>query len=202
MKIHLLILTLLCLILVLVGCYEPIPPIEPTETTVLPTETPVSPLPTPISPLPTPPGDELTAALPRIDPMKGDNGQMETIFQVGEGVIQLLALLAALAFIIEAVVEIAFASWLGRVIQEATLRATILKLLGSGLGVVLALVYGIDLLGAVAQIFGVVATYPIAAAIVGRVLTGLLFGRGSQWFHDIGVTWLGLDGTAPSSRLV
>lgn len=124
------------------------------------------------------------------------------VLEVGTGVVGMVALLASLAFLIESVVEAVVASWLGRVIKDDGLRAMVLKLLGSALGVVLALLFGIDLLGAVGAAFGVVATYPAAAVIVGQVFTGLLMGRGAQWFHDVGVTWLGLDGTAPSNRLM
>lgn len=108
----------------------------------------------------------------------------------------LLALLAALAFLIEAVVEILVSSWLKRVVVgegNADLRALILRLCSSVVGVLVTMVYGLDLLSAVAQIFGVSPIAPAVAVIVGQVLTGVLLGRGSQWFHDIGVTWLGLD---------
>ena len=122
-------------------------------------------------------------------------------FDVG-AVVVVMTLLAALAFLIESVIEAVVASWLSKLMQDDELRAMVLKLLGSVLGVVLALIFGIDLLGAVSEAFGVVAEYPEVAAVVGQVLTGLLMGRGAQWFHDVGVTWLGLDGTAPTNRVM
>jgi len=122
-------------------------------------------------------------------------------------IVGLLALLGALAFLIEAVVEVAVASWLSWVIPDkvrddkgADLRAVVLRLMASGGGVVLAIVYGLDLVGAVAATFGASVSYPAEAAIVGQVLTGLLMGRGAQWFHDVGTTWLGLDGAWPANR--
>jgi len=114
-------------------------------------------------------------------------------------VVKLLALLGAMAFLIEAVIEVIVASWLKRVVQDSDTRAVVMQLCASGLGVVITLMYGINLLGAVAAAFGVTAALSIAP-IIGAVLTGLLIGRGAQWFHDIGVTWLGLDGGLPVLR--
>jgi hypothetical protein len=116
-----------------------------------------------------------------------------SILESGSQIVMLLALLAALAFLVEAVVEVLLAFWLKRVVTDDDVRANILKLAGSCLGVLLALMYGIDLLGAVAEAFGITVAFPIVATWAGRVLTGLLMGRGAQWFHDVGTTWLGLD---------
>jgi hypothetical protein len=115
-------------------------------------------------------------------------------------ILSVLALLGALAFLVESVIEVVVASWLGRVVKEEDLRAMILKLLSSVVGVGLSVLIGIDLFAAVLGIFSVVPNYTSAAAIVGQVLTGLLMGRGAQWFHDIGSAWLGLDGNYTKER--
>ena len=116
----------------------------------------------------------------------------------------LVALLAALAFLVEATVEVAVSSWLKSALPgeaKADARAVILQLVAMGIGVVIALMYNLDLPSAVATQFGVTAVFS-AAPVVGSVLTGLLMGRGAQWFHDVGTSWLGLDGKLPTNRVM
>ena len=110
------------------------------------------------------------------------------------GIAGILALLGALAFIVEAVVELVVASWLPWVLKDTEKRMVILKLISSAFGVAITILFGIDLFGAVVVVFDIEPVYGPAAVIFGQVLTGLLMGRGAQWFHDIGMTWLGLDG--------
>lgn len=109
-------------------------------------------------------------------------------------VARLVALLAALAFLVEAVVEVIVGLWLRYVIADADLRVVIQKLVASLIGVIIALVWAVNLFEVVAEVFGVVSPLPAQAAVVGQILTGLLIGRGAQWFHDSGTFWLGLDG--------
>jgi len=115
-------------------------------------------------------------------------------------ILSVLALLGALAFLVESVIEVAIASWLGTVMANDEHRSLTLKLLSSAVGVGLSVLVGIDLFAEVLDIFSVVPNYANASAIVGEVLTGLLMGRGAQWFHDIGSAWLGLDGNYTKER--
>ena len=119
-----------------------------------------------------------------------------------DSIAPLLGLLAALAFLIEATVEVAFTGWLAWVAtlitawteeQQAEFRAITQRFAAFGLGIALCLSMGLDLIAAVAVIFGGVEAYPPGAGIVGGVLTGILLGRGAQWFHDLGTGLFGLD---------
>lgn len=124
--------------------------------------------------------------------------QAPVIQDIG-GIGELLGLLAGISFLVEAVVELTVASWLWKGNQEMIdTREMVLKLVTSAIGVGLAWGYNIDLIGAVADIFGVAPTNPMAMQLMGNILTGILVGRGAQWFHDMGSAWLGLDGNIPS----
>jgi len=116
----------------------------------------------------------------------------------------LLSTLFVMAALVEAVVEVAVSSWLWKGIEgKEDQRATALRLACAALGVVLAVVFGLDLFGVILGFLGVVPVYPQVAAIVGCVLTGVLFGRGSNWLHDLGKTLFGLDTpTGPSIDLL
>jgi len=109
---------------------------------------------------------------------------------------KLLMLLSALAFLVEAVVEVVVSPLLKRVIPDdkIDMRVAIIRLVISVTGAVITLAYKLDLLAKVMEIFGAEPPSAVAAQVIGRILTGLLIGRGAQWFHDIGGTWLGLDG--------
>lgn len=105
-------------------------------------------------------------------------------------VLQTVLLLFVLSFLVEAVVQVVLGSWLWKGVEEkANLRAVVLQLAAAAFGVVLALAFGIDLIGKTASFFDVTPVYPQFAFIVGCVLTGLLFGRGSNWFHDLLTKW-------------
>jgi hypothetical protein len=105
-------------------------------------------------------------------------------------VLQTVVLLFALSFLVEAVVQVVLGSWLWKGVEEnANLRAVVLQLAAAAFGVILALAFGIDLIGKVVSFFDVTPVYPQFAFIVGCVLTGLLFGRGSNWFHDLMTKW-------------
>jgi hypothetical protein len=109
--------------------------------------------------------------------------------------VSMLSVLAILAFLVEAIVEIMLASWLWKGKEEkAEARVTVLQLSASAVGVVLAIVFNLNVVGMVLAAFEMEPAYPAFAAIVGCVLTGLLFGRGANWFHDFGKRWLELDG--------
>ena len=195
MKRSLFVLFVFLLVLSLAGCVWPTPtPDSPllTSTPDSPLSTPVSPLPTVVSPLPEPVSDPVSDSI-------SQGGILMDVAKVGE----LLALLAALAFLIEAVVEVAFASWLPWVIallvpswieqRQEDLRALLLRVVGFAFGIALAITIGLDLIAAVVSAFNCTPNYPAGAAMIGRILTGLLLARGAQWFHDVGTTWLGLD---------
>jgi hypothetical protein len=65
-------------------------------------------------------------------------------------------------------------------------RKTIIQVVVAAFGVAVTLLYGIDMLGvALAKVGIMPVTYPLIASIFGQVLTGLLIGKGSNWFHDI-----------------
>jgi hypothetical protein len=105
-------------------------------------------------------------------------------------VLTTVALLFVLSFLVEAVVQVVLGSWLWKGVEEkANFRAVVLQLAAAAFGVVLALAFGIDLIGKVVSFFDVTPVYPQFAFIVGCVLTGLLFGRGSNWFHDLMSKW-------------
>lgn len=128
---------------------------------------------------------------------------------VGEGgmdfaaISQLLALLGMIAFLVEAVVEVLFLSWLKWAVdnflpdwddeKRAEVRALILRIASYALGIVLSITIGFDLVAAVVTLFGATVEMPEVAATIGRVLTGILVARGAQWFHDLGTELIGLD---------
>jgi len=116
-----------------------------------------------------------------------------------DSIAPLLGLLASLAFLIEAVVEVCFTgwlSWLASLItawtkeQQAEFTAIIQRFAAFGLGVAICLSMGLDLISAVAIFGGVIAP---SVGIIGPILTGVLLGRGAQWFHDLGTGTFGLD---------
>jgi predicted membrane protein len=110
-------------------------------------------------------------------------------------VVSLMALLAAMAFLIESAVELLVASWLWRNRPERVEdRAVVLRLSSSALGVLFAVLLGLDLVEGVVRTFHMTPVYALPASIAGRCLTGILLGRGAQWFHDMGMTWINLDG--------
>jgi len=119
-----------------------------------------------------------------------------------DSIAPLLGLLAALAYLIEATVEVSFTGWLKWLAslitawteeQQAEFRAIVQRFAAFGLGIALCLSMELDLIAAAAGILGGVEIYPPGAGIVGRVLTGILLGRGAQWFHDLGTGLFGLD---------
>lgn len=111
-----------------------------------------------------------------------------------ENIAILIPLLATFAFMVEAVVEHIFASWLWKGDEsKADLRQLVLQLTASLVGVLICVVYGIDLLQATTNFFEQPAALESVAPWVGRILTGILIGRGGQWFHDFGGLF-GLDG--------
>lgn len=50
-------------------------------------------------------------------------------------------------------------------------------------GIFVSVVYGLDLFGRLG--FESPFLPPVAAQVVGAVLTGILFGRGANWLHDL-----------------
>jgi len=116
-----------------------------------------------------------------------------------DSIAPLLGLLASLAFLVEATVEVAFTGWLKWLAslvtawteeQRAEFRAIIQRFAAFGLGIALCLSMGLDLIAAVAALGGVDA--PVVGPL-GAILTGILIGRGAQWFHDMGTGVFGLD---------
>lgn len=114
-------------------------------------------------------------------------------------VVVLFLLLGGIAYVIEAVVELTVSSWLKSIIADEEVRATVLKLVASALGVVFTVSYGLDvfalLVNAYAQVLDLTPVYPHVAAWAGTVITGLTLGRGAQWFHDIGQQRFAVDQT-------
>lgn len=113
-------------------------------------------------------------------------------------VLMFTGLLAGIAFVIEAVVELIAAWWLKDVLPNEIYRANVLKLIASGIGVIFTVSYGLDIFAVLVSIYSKILniqpTYPSIASWAGTVVTGLAIGRGAQWFHDIGKSKLGLDG--------
>jgi hypothetical protein len=83
------------------------------------------------------------------------------------------------------------ATWLKFIVKDEEVRTLIYKLAGGIFGLVLTFTFGIDLLSAV---IGLVVTFEATSAtmVVGRVCTGLMMGRGSNWLHDLGKKWFNL----------
>lgn len=111
---------------------------------------------------------------------------------------QTLQALLILALVIEGVVEVLLASWIETIKdfhgeENAKKRELVLKLSTAVLGVAGCLVFGLDIVGGVLALFGVMPALPGIAAASGRVLSGILIARGAQWLHDFGARWLGLD---------
>ena len=112
---------------------------------------------------------------------------------------QVLESLVVLGLVVEGVVEVGLASWIAKVKgfagdENAWKRELALKWAAALVGVAGCIVYGLDLVGVTLALFGVAPAVPGVAGILGRVLSGVLIGRGAQWFHDFGARWLGLDG--------
>ncbi|MEE9198212.1 MAG: hypothetical protein V3U26_00280 [Dehalococcoidia bacterium] len=78
-----------------------------------------------------------------------------------------------LAFLAESLTEYLFS----RPLADLKINREYLRYVAAGVGVVLALVYKVDIL---AQFPGLGAEYPV----VGRVLSGLVLGRGANFAHD------------------
>ncbi len=78
-----------------------------------------------------------------------------------------------MAFLVEALLEYVFGIW-WQPISEA-LRPKLLMAFGLVLGIVLCILYKIDL----------VAELGFAPSIIGQILTGALVGRGSDYLHAI-----------------
>ena len=102
-----------------------------------------------------------------------------------DSIAPLLGLLASLAFLVEATVEVAFTGWLKWLAslvtawteeQRAEFRAIIQRFAAFGLGIALCLSMGLDLIAAVAALGGVDA--PVVGPL-GAILTGILIGRGN-----------------------
>jgi len=113
-------------------------------------------------------------------------------------VLLLFALLAFVAFVIEAVVELIISSWLKNVLPDEKWREVIQKLCASAIGVIFTISYGLDLFAVAVSVYADILdlqpSYPTLAAWAGTVVTGLAIGRGAQWFHDAGTNRIGLDG--------
>ena len=78
-----------------------------------------------------------------------------------------------LAFLVEALLEYVFGIWWQPISDE--MRPRVLMALGLILGIVLCVLYDIDL----------VAELGLAPSLVGKILTGALVGRGSDYLHAI-----------------
>lgn len=212
-KMKIVITRLVIALLVCFALYSCIPTPTPTESPLSTPTEPVSPLPTPtqlVSPLPTPG----VSPLPSTGEGQDQFGQQESIIYKEEFamdtvnldlVVKMILVLGAMAFLIEALVQLIIGSWLKYVIPGDPLdpdddapekREVVYKLSASLIGALLAVMYGVDLLGVLIAAFDLTATLPTVAPWVGMVLSGLLVGRGSQWFHDLGTTWIGLDGAS------
>lgn len=192
-------LLLLIVALAVAGCSTDPPTGTPTDPP--PTATaPSSPLetPTPIVSL-TPPASPLVTPASARSAGGADDKQLSIpggITMSTPQPLSILVLLAVLAYVAEALTELLVASWLWKdQDSKAAQRATLLRFSSSGFGVVMALLYRLDLIGLIMAQFG--QESPFAAAwAVGAILTGLLMGRGGQWFHDLG-TRLGV-GPSPA----
>lgn len=110
----------------------------------------------------------------------------------------LFALLAGMAFVIEAVVELIAAAWIKDWIPDETKRRNVLRVIASLIGIVFTVSYGLDIFAVLvaiyADILNLEAVYPEIAQWAGTIVTGISIGRGAQWFHDIGKSRFGLDG--------
>ena len=102
----------------------------------------------------------------------------------------LVSALVLCAWVIESLVEFLVASW----VPEGENREFILQAAGASIGVVLAVAFGLNILSAVLSGFGLEPAMPEVAYWVGVVMTGLLLGRGAQWWHDSLTKWIDLDG--------
>lgn len=116
---------------------------------------------------------------------------METATQVLQAVL-------VLGLVIEGVVEVLVASWIEKIKgfggeENAWKRELALKGASAIFGVVGCLVFGLDLVGVMLALFGIVPAAPGIAGILGQVLSGVMIARGAQWLHDFGTKWLGLD---------
>ena len=115
------------------------------------------------------------------------------------GVALLLGALAALSMLLYAVVELMIGSWLpwiwpGESEEVRKRRSVVMQLLTAVVGVAFTVGYRLDLFALVLRLFNgtVTVTYEPWISTIGMIVTGLLIGRGSNWFHDIASTFGGI----------
>lgn len=85
---------------------------------------------------------------------------------------------AALAFLLEGLVEYVIGSW-WKPGEKAT-RERFIPALNLALGIALAILLKVDLF----------VTLGLAAGLVGQVVTGIVIGRGSQYLHTFFLNFL------------
>lgn len=97
----------------------------------------------------------------------------------------LISLLGVLSFLIYAIVELFAPLLWENDPQKAGLRKMILQVAASAIGVIIAIAFHLDLFTEIVGIFKPDLALSEFASIVGMVCTGLLIGRGSDWFHAL-----------------
>ena len=105
--------------------------------------------------------------------------------------IRMLSALAATAFLVESLSEQILGAWLDKLDRD--LKVNIIKTGSSVIGAVVCVMFGLDVLSMVEGVFGIDPMLPEVTKWIGPVLTGVLMGRGAQWFHDLGTKFLGVD---------
>jgi len=116
---------------------------------------------------------------------------MEQAVQLFASQALLVVGLTLLAFIGESLVEYVL-MWLKFVVFDEDVRTVVYKLAGGAFGLLLAFVFGLDLISALVSLFAPFEPTQ-ATVIVGQACTGLAMGRGSNWLHDLGKKWFGLN---------
>ena len=84
------------------------------------------------------------------------------------------------AFLLAAIVEGVMEHFVANQVAIKQQGPLVLQGIAAVLGVVLAVAFGVDLLGT----FGLHSTLPVVGPYVGSAATGLVLGRGSNFLHD------------------
>lgn len=98
----------------------------------------------------------------------------------------LIGSLAAISVIVFAVAELVFAPWLLKDIwgDHKDGRAWTLQMVVAVIGATLCVGYRLDLVYVAVSHAGLSVMCTPFTAVIGQVLTGVLIGRGANWFHD------------------
>lgn len=120
----------------------------------------------------------------------------EAVIAVGGAIGIMLGVAALLAFFVQTIAEFLFAKLEGMVVAvfpgvgvllgKPKFREGIIALFTVGLGIYAAILYQLDLVFLLAQLFGVLAqaTSPIVITWFGLIGTGVMIGMGSSYLHD------------------